>query len=94
MAAIAIPIGWAIEGATILEFLTAVGGAVVVSLGIGAAQQIAQGNGRQETGADPEPELDTPSPSDNDYPSGTPPVEKPWETQPDLPRPEPGWIRY
>ena len=93
MAAIAIPITIEV-GATAWGFLTAIGGAVLVSLGVGAAQQIAQGSGRQETGADPEPELDTPSPGDNDYPSGTPPVEKPWETQSDLPRPEPGWIRY
>ena len=93
MAAIAIPVTIEV-GSGIWGFLTAVGGAVLVSLGVGAAQQIAQGSGRQETGADPEPELDTPSPCDNDYPSGTPPVEKPWETQSDLPRPEPGWIRY
>lgn len=89
-AIVAVPV--AVEVASgVWGILAAVGGALLVSAGIGAAQQIGQNGGRQETGADPLPEPSIPKPSD--YPGGTPPVEKPWETPSNLPRPEPGWIR-
>lgn len=91
MAALAVPVVVEV-GAGIWGFLSAIGGALLISAGIGAAQQIGQGGSRQETGADPSPELNPPSPSD--YPGGTPPVEPPWETPSDLPQPEPGWIRW
>jgi len=70
-AVVAVPV--AIEvGAGIWGLFSAVGGALLVSLGIGAAQQIA-GGGRQEIGADPSPESNPPG--NSDYPGGTPGTE-------------------